>query len=70
MKNQTKSQKCTHVQCDEEYIPKVIMIYVDENLPQGDEAPQFTHRNVLVQRPRDVHADFETLEEIGRQDKI
>ena len=42
------------------------MIYVDENLPQGDEAPQFTHRHVAVQRPRDVHTDFETLEEIGR----
>ena len=23
------------MQCDEEYIPKVIMIYVDENLPKG-----------------------------------
>jgi len=42
------------------------MIYVDENLPRGDEAPQFTHRNVVVQRPRDVHTDFETMEEIGR----
>eukprot|EP00093_Oithona_nana_P011563 11563.XXX_17929_13097_1 [CDS] Oithona nana genome sequencing. len=42
------------------------MIYVDENLPKGDETPQFGHRHVVVQRPRDVHTEFEMLEEIGR----
>ena len=37
-----------------------------KNVFSLDETPQFVHRHVVVQRPRDVHTEFEMLEEIGR----
>ena len=37
-----------------------------KNVFSLDETPQFGHRHVVVQRPRDVHTEFEMLEEIGR----
>lgn len=55
-------------------VPEIIENNLTENYKNSiifsrfflDEAPQFSHRHVVVQRPRDVHTEFEMLEEIGR----